>query len=468
MKKGDKKKQQKALKKRTERKQVRKQENLLQALSPLRYVRQARNYPIEGCWAQQGWDEGGLAIVVIARRQPNGNLVFGNYLVDYYCLGVKDTYYNADIPRGQFQNDTLPTMYRAAGKPIKISPDLAHEIIYGSIEYARQFGFRPHRDFDQSQSILDPPDAHPRTGKVKFGKDGKPFFVSGPYDNVDAILRQLARTAGEGNYHYMMEMSQLPADWKLVEREDTGRETVHSVRAELDDQAQALLNQLGLDVGDSVVVRPGVLDPDTGEDMGGWQGRITDLSPDEEDGAAAGGVIVSIEWDSLTLKGMPTRVIEHCVDKGLDWAAMRLNIREVERSTPRDTSQDVVKARKQIEQQHVTGEAEQDRRIGQVLDAVDADDELAAFDAWDEYLMQHLTFPFEAEVSEFQERGPLQAGDRVHVLRISAVEDLYGILVHLRARRGEYDFPLCDLEVVDKASPNYQMVDDYAVWFANR
>jgi hypothetical protein len=96
------------------------------------------------------------------------------------------------------------------------------------------------------------------------------------------------------------------------------------------------------------------------------------------------------------------------------------------------------------------------------------DDELAAFDAWDEYLTQHLTFPFEAEVAEFQERGHLLAGDHVQVLRISAAEDLYGILVRLRARRGEYDFPLCDLEVVDKASPNYQMVDDYAVWFANR
>ncbi len=470
MKKGNKKKQQKALKRRTEHKQVRKQENVLQVLSPLRYIRQARSYPIEGCWVQQGWDEGGLAVVVIARRQPNGNLVFGNYLVDYYCLGLKDTYFNADIPRGEFQNDALPTMYRAAGKPTKISLDLAHEIIYGGIEYAKQFGFRPHRDFAQSQSILDPPDAYPRTGKVKFGKDGKPFFVSGPYDNVDAILRQLARTAGEGNYHYMMEMSQMPPDWKLVERTEDEKDTLDLSREGLSAEAQQLLDELDINIGDSVVVKPGVLDSDTGQDMVGWQGRITDISPDEEDESAAGSVIVGIEWDSLTLKGMPTRVIEHCENEGLDWATMNLNIREVERSTPRDKPQDVVKAKKRIEQQHVTGEADQDRRIGHVLAEVDAerDDELAAFDTWDEYLTQHLIFPFEAEVAEFQERGPLQAGDRVHVLRISTLEDLYGILVRLRARRGEYDFPLCDLEVVDKASPNYQMVDDYAVWFANR
>ena len=31
-----------------------------------------------------------------------------------------------------------------------------------------------------------------------------------------------------------------------------------------------------------------------------------------------------------------------------------------------------------------------------------------------------------------------------------------------------YVFPLCDLEVLDKSSPYYQPVKDYAVWFANR
>jgi hypothetical protein len=62
----------------------------------------------------------------------------------------------------------------------------------------------------------------------------------------------------------------------------------------------------------------------------------------------------------------------------------------------------------------------------------------------------------------------LHAGDRIQVIDISELDDLHGILVHVRAKREDYDFPLCDLEVVDKRSSNYQVVDDYAVWFANR
>ena len=76
----------------------------------------------------------------------------------------------------------------------------------GGIDYAAQFGIRPHRDFRRSQLILDPPDAHPRTGAVVFGKDGKPLYVQGPHDNVQAILRQLDRTAGEGKTHYLLQI----------------------------------------------------------------------------------------------------------------------------------------------------------------------------------------------------------------------------------------------------------------------
>jgi hypothetical protein len=208
VKKGEKKKRRKALKRRAASKQAR----MATQTTALYHIRQARSYPIEGCWAQPGWDEGGLAVIAIARRQPDGNIVFGNYLVDYYCLGLKDTYYNADVPPGEFRRDYLPKMFRM-GSPVGISPALAHEIIYGGIEYAAQFGFRPHSDFKRSRYILDPPDLHPRTGAVEFGYDGKPFYIEGPHDNVDAILRQLARTAGEGNYHYLMQIAGPPPDW---------------------------------------------------------------------------------------------------------------------------------------------------------------------------------------------------------------------------------------------------------------
>ncbi|HEY4724106.1 MAG TPA: hypothetical protein VII92_19785, partial [Anaerolineae bacterium] len=145
MKKGEKKKQSKMLKRRTQSRVERRFERVVGSISPLIHVRQARNYPIEGCWIRKDWKESGLAVVVLARRQPDGDFVFGNYLVDYYCLGLKNTYFNVDVPPGEFRHDYLPEMFQ--GTPaLDISPALAHEIIYGAIEYAAQFGFKPQRD----------------------------------------------------------------------------------------------------------------------------------------------------------------------------------------------------------------------------------------------------------------------------------------------------------------------------------
>ncbi len=202
MKKGEKKKQQKALTRRTKRKVAQRSAHVAAQANPaLTVIQQAHGSPLLGCWSQPGWDQSGLAVVVVARRQPDGLVVFGTFLVDYYCLGVKTAYWNVDVPRSQFINEYLPGMLM--GEPLEISSDLAHELIYGSIEFAARWGFRPDADFKLAQQVLDPPEAHARSGQVQFGKDGKPFYVSGPHDNVKAIMRQLTRTAGEDNFDFL-------------------------------------------------------------------------------------------------------------------------------------------------------------------------------------------------------------------------------------------------------------------------
>lgn len=213
--------------------------------------------------------------------------------------------------------------------------------------------------------------------------------------------------------------------------------------------------------GDSVVVKPGIVDLDFGTEIGGWQGRIL-----EEPGSDN---LVLIGWDSITLKNMPGSVIEQSEEQGLDWTKMYLEVQEVALTSLRDTKEDVIQAISELARKHAWSYlGEQGKRIGKVLDGVDEDSEMAALDAWEEHLSKSLVFPFEARIAEYQERGPLQAGDRVKVTGIGLVDDLYGVIVDLRRGRRKYAFPLCDLEVIDENSPNYQIVRDYAVWFANR
>ncbi len=167
---------------------------------------------------------------------------------------------------------------------------------------------------------------------------------------------------------------------------------------------------------------------------------------------------------------MPVAMIEQCEERGLDWAEMALFANEVEPAKPRDTERDVAKIKDQLSNQHGWAAlGEEGKRIQKVLAGVDAGDEMQALGAWEEHLDENLRFPFEAVVAEFQERGPLRTGDKVIVTGIAdATDEMYGIIVDVKEGRRKLAFPLCDLEATDKKSANYQLVKDYAIWFANR
>jgi hypothetical protein len=214
-------------------------------------------------------------------------------------------------------------------------------------------------------------------------------------------------------------------------------------------------------VGDSVTVKAGMKDPDFDAEIGGWQGRIVEVYNDDPP-------TLHIEWDSLTSKVQDGAYFARCQAEKLDWASMYLSADDLERAEPRDTEEEVAQTVEEITRQYGRVDlAEQDRRIQQVLAGVDEDDEVDALDTWEAYLEEKLVFPFEAVVHKYEERGPLKTGDRVKVTEITDVDEKYGIIAHLRVGHKSYYLPLCEIKVIDEASPNFQLVDDYGVWFAN-
>jgi hypothetical protein len=86
------------------------------------------------------------------------------------------------------------------------------------------------------------------------------------------------------------------------------------------------------EIGESVVVKPNVVDPDFGTDIGGWQGRVKEVDDDT----------VFIAWDSITLREMGLELVIRCENENFDWQVMTLSQREVEKASSRDSERDVV------------------------------------------------------------------------------------------------------------------------------
>jgi len=175
--------------------------------------------PVVGCWVSPGWREGleapadwpdtkvadgvghGLVSVLVARQHRRGKVSVTGYLVDVYCLGVKDVL----GPKVMDDNDlrayvrTYFLVYQTPALAVPI--EMARELVWGAVAYARDLGFEPHPDFEQVAGQLG---SWEPTGVVRFGRGGRPYFVQGVRDNAMCILATLERSVGEGNFHYLV------------------------------------------------------------------------------------------------------------------------------------------------------------------------------------------------------------------------------------------------------------------------
>ena len=166
-----------------------------------RRLREADRLPIHQCLVNPNWRGSGMAQILLSRQQPDGNLAVGVYLVDLLCLGLKNTFVSMDMSVSKCRTKVRDPMYAQTGCRECTLP-LAQRIVYGAIEYAGRFHFRPNHDFHQSRYVLgDPPAIRPGE-EIEFGRGGRPLYISGPHDDVAQIVEQLSAHVGPDGFDF--------------------------------------------------------------------------------------------------------------------------------------------------------------------------------------------------------------------------------------------------------------------------
>ena len=69
----------------------------------------------------------------------------------------------------------------------------------GAADYAWRLGFEPQRDFRRARRPLGPWEG---PSAITFGRDRKPHYLSGPYEDPRRVLATLERTVGRGGFGY--------------------------------------------------------------------------------------------------------------------------------------------------------------------------------------------------------------------------------------------------------------------------
>jgi hypothetical protein len=137
---------------------------------------------------------------------PTGEVAFGAFLIDRYCLGVKDAF--GDIrTRGEYRE--LVEHVAENCNLVKIPPADLRRLVEEAIEYARDLGFEPHSDYRRVQPIFGEIDLQEATEHFEFGHQGKPLFIAGPDDmqRCERILSILEDRCGTDGFHYIMTVS---------------------------------------------------------------------------------------------------------------------------------------------------------------------------------------------------------------------------------------------------------------------
>ena len=168
--------------------------------------------------------EDGLGYVVILRIKNDGDITAGAFLVDTYCLGVKEAFL---VRFGSSEREEMLERI-FPDKPQSFSPACAKKLILDAVAYAQKLGFQPHPDFRRASTLLNGIDPELCETNFEFGKDGKPLYIQGPNDSAEfrlSTLIKLNESCGEGNYAFVSntgdEDDDLLEALDLVDEEDS-------------------------------------------------------------------------------------------------------------------------------------------------------------------------------------------------------------------------------------------------------
>jgi hypothetical protein len=179
------------------------------------------------CWISPGWwhrlrvedhddwpgetdapsasGDSGVAVVLVATPCGYGRLEVCSYLVDTWCLGVKNVIGPKRIGRRELDALRRKSFAPWQSHGISIPLQLAQHLVLGAVEFARELGFQPHPDFARARSALG---SWEGPSAITFGMDGKPHYINGPYEDPERVLATLDRTVGRDGFHYTVSLGE--------------------------------------------------------------------------------------------------------------------------------------------------------------------------------------------------------------------------------------------------------------------
>jgi yecA family protein len=163
---------------------------------------------------QRDYKETGITNVIVTRTDDSGWLGAAVFLVDLYCLGIKDAFVS-EMPATDWPQEMERVVPKA--NRLALHPACARKLVEGAADYAQALGFLPHRDYKKARRLLGSLKAKDCPEIFTYGNNGKPLFIAGPHDDairINRVMQILTAKLGPDGFHYI-----LPGQSKFMEED---------------------------------------------------------------------------------------------------------------------------------------------------------------------------------------------------------------------------------------------------------
>ena len=164
----------------------------------------AAKFAVSSCGVSSNIFNIGIGYALLSRRLSPDRIAVSTFMVDVYCLGVKNAFYR-ELSHDQFY-DLVHGLNTSSGL-VDVEPEYACKLVSEAVDYAENFGFAPHEDYPVAAALFGDIDATLCTDEFVFGKDGKPFYIAGPRDTpakIRTIMKKLTDNLGEENFEFIL------------------------------------------------------------------------------------------------------------------------------------------------------------------------------------------------------------------------------------------------------------------------
>jgi hypothetical protein len=154
------------------------------------HVLRAAHAPIRHCLLDDSLFDVGMGTLVLARGASSLHVEVGCFLIDVFCLGIKDVMFKTmEGEEFEMYMDRLS----AASPMDTVDPSYARKLLRDLAAWSQSIGFAPHRDFAAVERIFGEVDADASEAVFQFGREGRPVYFPGPSESTSVVQRRIVQ-----------------------------------------------------------------------------------------------------------------------------------------------------------------------------------------------------------------------------------------------------------------------------------